>query len=89
MASDGIHLILCGTMKYSYHSIFFFPKRNNEIIEVVTVNVLNGVNELIEEKDIRAEFIKTQNGYSVISVLTNRFTSQWYNPSYYARIDTW
>lgn len=122
MASDGVHLILCGMGKYSYKSIFFFPKKINEKIKVVAVNVLNNINEVIEKTFVRAEFMKTKNGYSIVAALTNEFIdinrlkpyfymgvvisdcnrktmlrqrslilskddSQWYNPSYFAKIE--
>lgn len=122
LASDGVHLLLCGTTEYSYNSIFFFPKRNNGIIEVITVDVLNNVNKIMEKKYVHAGFSMTPNGYSISAVLTSRFIElnhlnsyfymglvvsdcsrqtmrrqwelilakdnfQWYNPTYFARIE--
>ena len=36
-ASDGVHLLLCGTEKYSYNSIFFFPKKLTEKLKLYHV----------------------------------------------------
>ncbi len=73
VSSDGVHLILCGTRAYSYNSIFFFPKKKNEQISVIAVNVHNDINTVIEKTDIHAELIQTACGYSISAVLTNKF----------------
>ena len=44
--SDGVHLLLCGTEKYSYNSIFFFPKQIDGEIRVVVCDVLNNRNSV-------------------------------------------
>lgn len=121
-ASDGVHLLLCGTEEYSYNSIFFFPKEIDGTIKVVVWDVLNKRNMAIEDNLIRAEFFKTDENYMITAVLSNKFIeenhlasyfymglvisycssetqrrknqlilseedSQWYNPTYFAKID--
>lgn len=120
--SDGVHLLLCGTEKYSYNSIFFFPKEINGSIKVVVCDVLNNRNIVFDDTLIRAEFLKTNRTYTIKAVLCNEFIeknhlasyfymglvvsdcssktkrrknqlilseedSQWYNPTYFAKID--
>lgn len=121
-ASDGVHLLLCGTEEYSYNSIFFFPKEINGKIKVVVCDVLNNRNIVLEDNLIRAEFLKTDEYYIITAILSNEFIeehhlasyfymglvvsncssethrrknqlilseedSQWYNPTYFAKID--
>lgn len=121
-ASDGVHLLLCGTEQYSYNSIFFFPKQIDGEIRVVVCDVLNNRNQILTDDLIKAEFSKTENDYTITATLTNKFLkennlnsylymglvisdcssethrrknqlilseedSQWYNPTYFAKID--
>lgn len=121
-ASDGVHLLLCGTEQYSYNSIFFFPKRIDGEIRVVVCDVLNNRNQILTDVLIKAKFSKTENDYTITATLSNKFLkennlnsylymglvisdcssethrrknqlilseedSQWYNPTYFAKID--
>ena len=121
-ASDGVHLLLCGTEQYSYNSIFFFPKQIDGEIKVVVCDVLNNRNQILTDDLIKAEFSKTENDYTITAMLSNKFLknnnlnsylymglvisdcssethrrknqlilseedSQWYNPTYFAKID--
>lgn len=121
-ASDGVHLLLCGTEQYSYNSIFFFPKRIDGEIRVVVCDVLNNRNNVLTDNLIKAEFSKTETDYTITAILSNEFLkennlnsylymglvisdcssethrrknqlilseedSQWYNPTYFAKID--
>lgn len=121
-ASDGVHLLLCGTEQYSYNSIFFFPKQIGGEIRVVVCDVLNNRNQILTDDLIKAEFSKTENDYTITATLSNEFLkennlnsylymglvisdcssethrrknqlilseddSQWYNPTYFAKID--
>lgn len=121
-ASDGVHLLLCGTEEYSYNSIFFFPKQIDGEIRVVVCDVLNNRNQILTDDLIKAEFSKTENDYTITAMLSNKFLkknnlnsylymglvisdcssethrrknqlilseedSQWYNPTYFAKID--
>lgn len=120
--SDGVHLLLCGTEKYSYNSIFFFPKQIDGEIRVVVCDVLNNRNSVLTDNLIKAEFSKTETDYTITAILSNEFLkennlnsylymglvisdcssethsrknqlilseedSQWYNPTYFAKID--
>lgn len=120
-ASDGVHLLLCGTEKYSYNSIFLFPKQINGEIRVVVCDVLNNRNSVLTDNLIKAEFSKTETDYTITAILSNEFLkennlnsylymglvisdcssethrrknqlilseddSQWYNPTYFAKI---
>lgn len=120
--SDGVHLLLCGTEKYSYNSIFFFPKQFDGEIRVVVCDVLNNRNTVLPDNLIKAEFSKTETDYTITAILSNEFLkennlnsylymglvisdcssethrrknqlilseedSQWYNPTYFAKID--
>lgn len=119
--SDGVHLLLCGTEKYSYNSIFFFPKQIDGEIKVVVCDVLNNRNIVLSNNLIKAEFSKTDKDYTITAMLSNEFLkennlnsylymglvisdcssethrrknqlilseddSQWYNPTYFAKI---
>lgn len=121
-ASDGVHLLLCGTEQYSYNSIFFFPKLIDGKIRVVVCDVLNNRNQILPDDLIKAEFSKLGNAYTITAMLGNKFLkennlnsylymglvisdcssethrrknqlilseedSQWYNPTYFAKID--
>ena len=121
-ASDGVHLLLCGTEQYSYNSIFFFPKQIDGEIRVVVCDVLNNRNQILTDVLIKAKFSKTENDYTITATLSNKFLkennlnsylymglvisdcssethrrknqlilseedSQWYNPTYFAKID--
>ena len=121
-ASDGVHLLLCGTEQYSYNSIFFFPKQIDGETKVVVCDVLNNRNEILDDNLIKVEFSKTENDYTITAMLSNKFLkennlnsylymglvisdcssethrrknqlilseedSQWYNPTYFAKID--
>ena len=120
--SDGVHLLLCGAEKYSYNSIFFFPKQIDGEIKVVVCDVLNNRNIVLSNNLIKAEFSKTDKDYTITAMLSNEFLkennlnsylymglvisdcssethrrknqlilseddSQWYNPTYFAKID--
>ncbi len=122
LASDGVHLLLCGTEQYSYNSIFFFPKEIDGEIRVIVCDVLNNRNEVLCDNLIKAEFSKTDENYIITATLSNKFIeenhltsyfymgivisdcssethrrknqlilseedSQWFNPTYFAKID--
>lgn len=71
--SDGVHLIICGTEKYSYNSIFLFPKILDDKIVVIPVNVLSSVNSEISDLLISASYQKFKSEYIVKAVLKNEF----------------
>lgn len=71
--SDGVHLIICGTEKYSYNSIFLFPKIINGNPIVVPVSVLNGENREINNGFIQTAYDVTATGYVITAVLKESF----------------
>lgn len=71
--SDGVHLIICGTKKYSFNSIFLFPKVINDKMVALPVNVLNGVNSKIDNSLISTSFHKFESEYIIKIVLKNEF----------------
>lgn len=71
-ASDGIHLLLCSTDKYSYSSIFFFPKRIDGAIKVVVCDMLNK-KAVINDALLKSEFVELENGYIITAILSNEF----------------
>lgn len=73
LTSDGVHLIICGTRKYSYNSIFLFPKIVDGEIVVIPVNVLNGVNSEISDLSISTSYQKFESEYIITIVLKNEF----------------
>lgn len=75
-ASDGVHLLLCGTEKYSYNSIFFFPKQIDGEIRVVVCDVLNNRNQILTDDLIKAEFSKTERDYTITAILSNEFLKE-------------
>lgn len=75
-ATDGVHLLLCGTEKYSYSSIFFFPKKFEDKLEVVVCDVLNNRNAVINNGIIRANISITENEYTITAILSNEFLVQ-------------
>lgn len=81
-ASDGVHLILCGTEQYSYNSVFFFPKRINDEIKIVVCDFLSDTNDVIEDNLIKADFLKTENDYTITAILSNKFLKENHLNSY-------
>lgn len=71
--SDGVHLIICGTKKYSFNSIFLFPKIVDDKIVVVPVNVLNGENFEINDLLISTSYEKFETEYLITAILKNEF----------------
>lgn len=76
LASDGVHLLLCGTEEYSYNSIFFFPKQIDGEIRVVVCDVLNNRNQILTDDLIKAEFSKTERDYTITAILSNEFLKE-------------
>lgn len=74
LESDGVHLLLCGTQKYTYMSIFLVPKIKNDSIEVFAYDVLN--NTVIDSIDIQARIQKYDDYYILRAVLSNEFLSR-------------
>lgn len=74
LESDGVHLLLCGTQKYTYMSIFLVPKIKNDSIEVFAYDVLN--NTMIDSMDIQARIQKYDDYYILQAVLSNEFLSK-------------
>lgn len=74
LESDGVHLLLCGTQKYTYMSIFLVPKIKNDSIEVFAYDVLN--NTVIDSMDIQARIQKYDDYYILKAVLSNEFLSR-------------
>ncbi len=71
--SDGVHLVLCGTEKYSYNSIFFFPKQIDGNIRIVVCDVLNNGSNILSDNLIKAKFEKTESYYTITAMLSNKF----------------
>ena len=76
LASDGVHLLICGTEKYSYNSIFFFPKEIDGEIKVVVCDVLNNRNKIFANNLIKAEFSKTEREYTITAILSDDFLKE-------------
>lgn len=74
LESDGVHLLLCGTQKYTYMSIFLVPKIKNDSIEVFAYDVLN--NTVIDSMDIQGRIQKYDDYYVLQAVLSNEFLSK-------------
>ena len=81
LESDGVHLLLCGTQKYTYMSIFLVPKIKNDSIEVFAYDVLN--NTLIDSMDIQARIQKYDDYYILQAVLSNEFLSKYEIDKYF------
>lgn len=73
LTSDGVHLIICGTEKYSYNSIFLFPKIVDDEIVVIPVNVLNSENSEISDLLISTSYQKFETEYIITAVLKKEF----------------
>ena len=71
--SDGVHLVICGTQKYSYNSIFLFPKIVDDKTIIVPVNVLNEVNSEIDDSLISASYEEFETEYIITAILKNKF----------------
>ena len=82
-ASDGVHLIICGTEKYSYNSIFLFPKKINDKIFVVPVDVLNNVNREIDENFISATYDESEAEYTITAILKKDFLQEFNLEKYF------
>ena len=83
LGSDGVHLLLCGTEKYSYKSIFFFPKLIDDEIKIVVCDVLNNKNTILGDDLINADFYKTDNNYTIIANIKNRFLEENHLKTYF------
>ena len=81
LESDGVHLLLCGTQKYTYMSIFLVPKIKNDSIEVLAYDVLN--NTVIDSMDIQARIQKYDDYYILQAVLSNEFLSRYEIDKYF------
>lgn len=77
-ASDGIHLLLCGTADniFSYKSIFFFPKKVNDKYSVVVCDVLSHPYKIIEDDFVQADFELREETYVIRALLSNEYVIQ-------------
>lgn len=82
-ASDGVHLIICGTEKYSYNSLFLFPKEIDNKITVVPVDVLNSVNRKIDENYISATYDESEAEYTITAILKKDFLQKFNLEKYF------
>lgn len=72
-ASDGIHLMLFGTEKYSYNSIYIFPKIINGEVKAIPVDVKHS-ERLVMDASLVDTTCKYANGnYTVTVMLKNKF----------------
>ena len=78
--SDGVHLIICGTKKYSYNSIFFFPKKKENKIEVKCIDVIKNVE--IDKTLINASFCRLNSSYIISAILTKKFLLKYHLNEY-------
>ena len=84
--SDGVHLLLCGTEKYSYNSIFFFPKQIDGEIKVVVCDVLNNRNIVLSNNLIKAEFSKTDKDATFMHMKEDHMKNGQLKPGYNIQI---
>lgn len=75
-SSDGVHLLLCGTEKYTYNSIFLFPKQIGNEIEVIACDVLNDINTVLDKNLIETSYERVKGGYIITAILSNEFLSK-------------
>lgn len=73
LTSDGVHMIICGTEKYSYNSIFLFPKYTGDNITVIPVDVTGDAHRSIEKKYISAKCKVSKSKYTITAVLEKEF----------------
>lgn len=71
--SDGIHLILSGTEKYSFNSIYVFPKIINGKVKAIPVDIKNGKRKAIDISLVSTDCKYTGSGYTVTVTLTKQF----------------
>ncbi len=74
--TDGVHLIICGTERYSYNSIFLFPKNINNKVVVIPVDVLNGKNRIIDESLISTIYNTNGHQYTITATLNQKFLQE-------------
>ncbi len=74
--SDGVHLILCGTEKFSYNSIFFFPKKINNKIKAIPCEVSTETYAAVDENLIKTDYEETTDGYIIKALLSNEFLNK-------------
>lgn len=121
-ASDGIHIMLFGTERYSYNSFYIFPKIINGEVKAIPVDVKRGKRIVMDTSLVDTTCECTDGDYTVTVMLKNRFLrdnhllkylylglvvvdcstktnkrkaelvltdiySEWYNPTYFAKID--
>lgn len=121
-ASDGIHLMLFGTEKYTYNSIYVFPKIINGVATAIPIDVKASEWAELDKSLIDASCEYTDRDYTITMLLKDKFLqenglskylymgliivdcssktnnrkaelvlsdtySEWYNPTYFAKID--
>ena len=121
-ASDGIHLMLFGTEKYSYNSIYVFPKIINGVATAIPIDVKASEWVALDKSLIDASCEYTDRDYTITMLLKDKFLqenglskylymglvivdcspetrkrkaelvladtySEWYNPTYFAKVD--
>ena len=121
-ASDGIHLMLFGTEKYSYNSIYVFPKTTNGVATAIPIDVRSSERVVLDKSLIDTSCEYTDRDYTITMLLKDKFLqenglskylymglivvdcstetnkrkaelvladtySEWYNPTYFAKVD--
>ncbi|MBQ6687478.1 MAG: nucleotidyltransferase family protein [Bacilli bacterium] len=71
MQSDGVHLMICSTPKYSYSGIFLFPKYIDGVYKILVYDFVS--NKLISSELIEASIDINSYGYDVKVYFKNKF----------------
>lgn len=72
-ASDGIHLMLFGTEKYSYNSIYIFPKIINGEAKAIPVDVKHSERSVMDTSLVDTTCEYAEGYYTVMLILKNKF----------------
>lgn len=81
-ASDGVHLILCGTERgnYSYNSIFFFPKIVEEQSVAIAYDCLKNIE--LDDSVVKVDFEKFDRDYIITAIFKPEFLRKNYIDNY-------
>lgn len=76
LTSDGVHLLLYGTEKYSYNSIFFFPKLIQGRMIVIPCDVRNNKAIALKDSMLKTDFSQTDSEYTITTIFSNTFIKE-------------
>ena len=75
-ASDGIHLMLFGTEKYSYNSIYVFPKTTNGVATAIPIDVRSSERVVLDKSLIDTSCECKDRDYTITMLFKDKFLQE-------------